>query len=171
LSWTNLPANVGSDVWVDVWFGTDSGSLAQVVTGGENRTSVTVSAPVGGTYYWRIDSYLNGSPSGAPLEGSVFIFYVVDTDGDGMPDDFELAHTSPPSPTALNPGDDLENGGAGDGLTNLEEYELGTDPTNPEPTPQIPIPTAIRSRMGPSLPAWDRAHRRIHFSPTPTTTD
>ena len=31
LSWTNLAPNTGSDVWVDVWFGTDPGSLAQVV--------------------------------------------------------------------------------------------------------------------------------------------
>ena len=49
-------------------------------------------------------------------------------DNDGMPDDFELAHTQPPSATALNPGDDLENSGAGDGLTNLQEYQLGTNP-------------------------------------------
>ncbi len=51
-----------------------------------------------------------------------------DTDGDGLPDSFELAHTTPPSATALNPGDDLEP----DGLTNLQEYQRGTDPTNPD---------------------------------------
>jgi len=49
-----------------------------------------------------------------------------------MPDSYEEAHTTPPSGTAFNPGDDLENGGAGDGLTNLEEYNLGTDPLNPD---------------------------------------
>lgn len=53
-----------------------------------------------------------------------------DEDMDGLPDDFELAHTTPPSATALNPGDDLEFGGTGDGLTNLEEYENGTDPND-----------------------------------------
>ncbi len=53
-----------------------------------------------------------------------------DTDGDGLTDAFELAHTDPPSATALNPGDDLENGGAGDGLTNLQEQENGTDPND-----------------------------------------
>ncbi|NIP22231.1 MAG: hypothetical protein GWN67_00075 [Phycisphaerae bacterium] len=37
-------------------------------------------------------------------------------------------HTSPPSPTALNPGDDLEP----DGLTNMAEYNLGTNPNNPD---------------------------------------
>ncbi|MHC4744907.1 MAG: hypothetical protein ACYS8Z_23580, partial [Planctomycetota bacterium] len=129
LSWTNLPPNVGSDVWVDVWFGTDPATdFTKIVDAGLNQTSVTVSAPVGGTYYWRIDSYLDGTTTGAPLQASPFIFYVIDTDNDGLPDEFELAHTSPPSTTALNPGDDLEP----DGLTNLEEFNIGTIPTNPD---------------------------------------
>lgn len=55
-----------------------------------------------------------------------------DVDGDGMPDSFELAHTSPPSATALLPHADLEHDGAGDGLTNLQEYEKGTDPNHPD---------------------------------------
>ncbi len=52
----------------------------------------------------------------------------LDSDGDGMPDDFELAYTTPPSATALDPNGDPENGGLGDGLTNLQEYQLGTNP-------------------------------------------
>ncbi len=132
LSWTNLAPNVGDLVYVDVWFGIDPGSLAQVVDAGENTTSVTVNAPVAETYYWRVDSYLEGMPTGDPLEGRLFSFHVTDTDGDGMPDTFELLHTDPPSGTALEPGDDLENGGAGDGLTNLEEFQIGTDPNNPD---------------------------------------
>ncbi len=55
-----------------------------------------------------------------------------DADGDGLPDAWELAHTTPPSATAMNPSDDLENGGAGDGLLNLQEYQSGTDPNNPD---------------------------------------
>ena len=57
---------------------------------------------------------------------------LADSDGDGMSNSFELAHTNPASATSLNPGDDLENGGAGDGLTNLEEFQHGTDPNNPD---------------------------------------
>jgi len=129
LSWTNLPPHLGTDVWVDVWFGTDPVTdFTKVVNAGLNTTFVTVNAPIAGTYYWQVNSYLDGSPSGDPVEGSVFIFYVIDTDGDGLPDEFELAHTSPPSRTALKPADDLEP----DGLSNLEEFEIGTDPTNPD---------------------------------------
>ncbi|MHC4740666.1 MAG: LamG-like jellyroll fold domain-containing protein [Planctomycetota bacterium] len=132
LSWTNLPANVGDKVYVDVWFGTNPGSLAQVVDAGENTTSATVNAPAAGAYYWRVNSYLDGSPTGEPMEGTLFTFHVSDSDGDGLPDAYELLHTDPPSGTALNPEDDLENEGAGDGLTNMQEYQIGTDPRDPD---------------------------------------
>ncbi|NNM29938.1 MAG: hypothetical protein HKO57_10470, partial [Akkermansiaceae bacterium] len=130
LSWTNPPANTGSDVWVDVWFGTDPGALAKVVDAGLNLTSHTVSAPSAATYYWRVDRYLDGSPTGTPVTGDLWDFLVIDTDGDGIPDAFEIEHSG--TATGLNPGDDLENGGSGDGLTNLQEYENGTDPNNPD---------------------------------------
>ncbi|MEZ5302013.1 MAG: sialate O-acetylesterase [Verrucomicrobiales bacterium] len=132
LSWTNLNPSAGSDVWVDVWFGTDPGALTQVEDGAQNLTATTVDAPGAATYYWRVDSYLDGDPEGTPVTGSLFTFVVFDSDGDGFPDDYELAHTDPPSATGLNAEDDLEYGGAGDGLTNLQEYERGTDPNAPD---------------------------------------
>jgi hypothetical protein len=50
----------------------------------------------------------------------------VDWDGDGLPDDWEIKH-------GLNPWlNDANLDSDGDGLTNLEEYELGTDPFNPD---------------------------------------
>jgi hypothetical protein len=50
----------------------------------------------------------------------------VDWDGDGLPDDWEVAHR-------LNPGsNDADLDSDGDGLTNLEEYLRGTDPFNPD---------------------------------------
>jgi hypothetical protein len=132
LGWTNMPPNApAAETPVDVFFGNDPGSLGQVVDG-QLVSSTIVSAPTAGTWYWRVDSYPDGNPNGTPVVGQVFSFTIGDTDGDGFPDVYELANTDPPSNTALNPGDDLENGGAGDGLTNLQEYQYGTDPNDPD---------------------------------------
>jgi len=52
-----------------------------------------------------------------------------DTDGDGMPDDWELAN-------GLNPREDDSNGDLdGDGFTNLHEYLVGKNPNDPESKP------------------------------------
>ena len=79
LSWTNLdPNNVPpTPVWVDVWFGTDPEALALVVDAdvdGQDANSVDVDASAVGLYYWRVDSYLGGSPSGDPNVGTLWTF-------------------------------------------------------------------------------------------------
>jgi hypothetical protein len=59
----------------------------------------------------------------------VELFGVTDTDGDGLPDTWEIQH-------GLNPNDATGDHGAGgdpdgDEFTNLEEFLAGTDPQNP----------------------------------------
>lgn len=49
----------------------------------------------------------------------------VDNDGDGLPDGWEQGHFGSLSP---NPGDDTD----GDGVSNLGEYQSGTDPNDPQ---------------------------------------
>ncbi len=51
---------------------------------------------------------------------------LIDSDGDGLPDAWELAHFR--SATAASATADSD----GDGLTNLQEYIAGTDPQNPD---------------------------------------
>ena len=95
----------------------DTGILATGVEAIRFDILETTSNDAGGAVFREID--VEGFPSG-------------DDDGDGLPNSYEEAHTDPPSSTALNPGDDLENGGIGDGLTNLQEFQAGTDPNNPD---------------------------------------
>jgi len=73
--------------------------------------------------------YLFASGSAGPQFNA---FIIRDTggdgDSDGLPDFWEEQFTDPPSNTALQPGDDIDDDGAGDGLTNLEEFENGGNP-------------------------------------------
>lgn len=81
LTWNNLLALQGSDVWVDVWIGDSPTNLTKVVSAdpdGLNLSTFTYEAPAPGTYHGRIDSYLNGSPTGTPHTGEAFTFTVDD---------------------------------------------------------------------------------------------
>jgi len=70
------------------------------------------------------DPPVNGQPAEVILDQ--FTFQGVDTDGDGMPDWWEVAHgLNPNDPSDANHDDD------GSGFTNLQDYRAGTDPANP----------------------------------------
>lgn len=59
------------------------------------------------------------------------VFAEEDTDGDGLPDWWEIQYFGDLS-------QDGEGDFDGDGYTNLEEYDAGTDPTVPDGEPRPP---------------------------------
>ena len=77
LLWENMDPNfAGHPVYVDVWFGTDPDPKngTKVLDAGVNTTTVQVSAPTEGTYYWQVGNYIYGSATGDPCEGGVWSF-------------------------------------------------------------------------------------------------
>jgi hypothetical protein len=103
-------------------------------------------APVGGTYasvslasvagdaYGRLGINLLDAPSDATVASRVMPSGVgVDTDGDGMPDDWESRYGLNP----LDPSDALADNDH-DGVSNLQEYLDGTDPN-------VVVPPVIKS--------------------------
>jgi hypothetical protein len=128
LQWTNLAPTSGKDVLVDVWFGTDPDNLTQMAFKESNLTSLIVSAASANTYYWRVDTYLDGDPEGTPVTGDLFNFIITDSDGDGIPDAWKIEYFGSIDHPDSGAADDPD----GDGLTNLREYQTGLNPTDPD---------------------------------------
>jgi hypothetical protein len=64
---------------------------------------------------------------GASATTQINVNTIVSTVGDGIPDDWKIAHGFDPNDPSVA-GQDPD----GDGLTNLQEFQLGTDPRNPD---------------------------------------
>jgi hypothetical protein len=82
-----------------------------------------------GTYTVVVTNAGNVQPgvvSGAPAAPTATLTVLVDSDGDRLPDAWELTYVADLN-TLGGPNDDYD----GDGMTNLEEFIAGTDPTDP----------------------------------------
>lgn len=74
-----------------------------------------------------------------------------DDDGDTMPDEYENANGLDPL-IAADAGTDAD----GDGFTNLEEFEAGTNPQNPDDFPAVKkVPIAILVLLGETTVNYD----------------
>ena len=82
---------------------------------------------------------------------------LADSDGDGMPDAWELAH-------GLNPAVNEAGGDAdGDGMTNLQEYLAGTNPQDPQSTLRITFTGEVGTQLGFSFVAVANKAYTVQF--------
>jgi YVTN family beta-propeller protein len=120
LSWIGGDPDIGDTVTHDVYF--DTAGASTLVSTDQAETAYDPGAlAYGTTYDWKI---VSRDSSGAETEGPVWSFTTCsDCDIDGMDDQWEID----------NFGDTSHDGTAdsdSDGLTDLEEYQNGTDPND-----------------------------------------
>lgn len=123
LAWdAPVGANVGG---YNVYFGLSSRSYSNKVSIG-NRTSYTLSGLESGkTYYIAVTAQRGTSSIESNFSNEVSVrIPFPDSDNDGMPDIFEISNTLDPfDPSDANLDADQ------DGLTNLQEFKTGRNPT------------------------------------------
>jgi Chitobiase/beta-hexosaminidase C-terminal domain/Lamin Tail Domain/CotH kinase protein/Bacterial TSP3 repeat len=96
----------------------------------DRTTFFTYTAPVlinslAVTQQWRFVVKSIGTPANGFSPGTFSLIILPDTDGDGIPDQWEIANGFSPT----NAGDSLLDTD-GDGMNNRDEYIAGTNPTN-----------------------------------------
>jgi hypothetical protein len=124
VSWNPIADASGYTVYY-----TDKGSSKLARMDAQTKTSVNLESLTKGiTYVVKIKAYdASGNISGYSPESEINFFSSLDTDNDGMPDEWEKKYFS-----AIDVTDKIDEDTDGDGLSNKEELAMGTNPNNPD---------------------------------------
>jgi hypothetical protein len=123
------PLGLGSTYQFELGTDTSYGFTQIVQSAGSGTAPLPVTLNLAGlrpatTYHYRLSGGNSaGAASGADKTFTTAAF--LDSDGDGMPNDFEMANGLDPNNSA-----DAILDSDGDGMTNLQEYLAGTNPRN-----------------------------------------
>jgi hypothetical protein len=90
--------------------------------GGQTASNLAAAATVAGDYYRVVITPNDGTTNGAPFT-TASVTVPVDADGNGINDDWEVQYFGH---IGIDPNADPD----GDGLSNLQEFLAGTDPTD-----------------------------------------
>lgn len=133
-----------------VYYGTQPGTYGTSIDVGDTTTYRLDGLLEGVTYYVAVTAYDvagNESDFSSEVSGMAVADGASDTDGDGLPDNWEMSHFGD---LIEGPQGDYE----GDGASNLSEYQHGTDPANPDTdADQMPDGWEIRYGLDPLDPS------------------
>ena len=149
----------------------------------DSNTLLTTAAPGSTWFSWNAQPAINGDGSAVAYQswnpavvagdlnrvedvftGALSPWGTADSDGDGIPDLWMMHYFGHPTGQA---GDlsRAQDDADGDGMSNLQEYLAGTDPTNPSSSLQLQITAQVSPSKGVQLnwPAVPGKNYRVQF--------
>jgi hypothetical protein len=106
-----------------VYQGKNSHHYTTMISVGNSTTCTVTNLEPGKTYYFAVTAYDTSGNESSFSQEVAYTVPFVDSDGDGMPDDWERLYGLDPFVKDANEDPD------GDGVSNIQEYRAGTEPT------------------------------------------